>query len=87
MTDKKLKVTFAPGAIEEMERTLTPEDMQAIMDAIKAMIDDGTFISKARPVDMDELKQTDPDLYQKIVKSIPDCSIFSINSPELSTQN
>lgn len=72
MTDEqKIKrVEFAPGVLEQMEETFSPDELQEIMDSIKGMIEDGSFFDKAHMVNMNDLKQEDPELYAHLVEQI-----------------
>ena len=69
MTDK-LKVTFAPGVLEQLEQDLTPDDLQELMDELSKSIEDGSFFDESRMVDLNELIESDPELYQELMDSL-----------------
>lgn len=66
--NKKLKITFAPGAFDSFEGT--QEELDAFIKEIEDNIQSGEFLSQSREVDFDELERTDPDLAKKIRDSI-----------------
>lgn len=67
MTDtKKMKIEFAPGVLEGLEAEMDPEDLQDLMNKIKDVIEGGDLENLATPVDMDELKLENPDLYNTL---------------------
>ena len=68
--DKKMKVLFAPGALESLEDELSPEELQGLLDELKARIEDGTFLSESEPLDLDELRESDPDLYDLLMERL-----------------
>jgi hypothetical protein len=66
--DKKdLKIEFAPGCLEQLEDEMSPEDLQEFMDKIKSAIEDGSFFADAVEINMDELEETDPELYETLM--------------------
>lgn len=64
------EISFAPGVLERLEETMSHEELQELMDSIGEMMKDGSFLSEATLVDMDELEQSDPEMYAAIVKSL-----------------
>lgn len=69
-TDKTPKIQFAPGVLEELEEDMTPEELQEFMNELKMMVEDGSFFDKSEAVDLDELKTTDPELYEILVEQL-----------------
>jgi hypothetical protein len=67
MDAKKLKIEFAPGVLEQLEKDMSPEELQEFMNMIKAKIDDGSFLDESEPVDLDVLEEEDPEAYEKIM--------------------
>lgn len=63
---KDLKVEFAPGVLEQLEGEMSLEDLQEFMDEIKSRIQDGSFFDESTLVDMDALREEDPELYKKL---------------------
>lgn len=58
MTDKKLKVEFAPGCFDGFEGT--QEELDELIAEIHRMVDSGEIHEKARPIDFED--PTDEDL-------------------------
>ena len=52
MTEKKLKVVFAPGAFDHFEGT--QEELDALIKEIQEGFEDGTFFEKAKSVDFED---------------------------------
>lgn len=69
---KNLKIEFAPGAFDGFEGT--QEELDEMIAEIKAAILDGSFLEKSKPIDIDELLDSDdPDdhyLAQKLLDSL-----------------
>ena len=69
---KKIKIEFAPGAFDSFNGT--QEELDNMIAEIRQMVASGDLFEKARPVDIDELLDSDdPDdqeLAQKIIQSI-----------------
>lgn len=68
--DKKMKVLFAPGTLEMLEDELSPEELQELMDVLKRKIEDGTFLSESKSVDLEELRDTDPEMYDILIERL-----------------
>jgi hypothetical protein len=65
--DKKdIEVKFAPGCLEQLESEMSPEDLQELMNKISEAIADGSFFTDAVEVNMDELADQDPELYETL---------------------
>ena len=67
MTKKDIKVEFAPGALDDLDFESQAE-LDEFVANITAMFQDGSFVEQSRPVDMQELQDTDPELYAKLVE-------------------
>ena len=80
--DKEFKVEFAPGCLEQLEAELSPEELQEFMDKIASAIADGSFFADAVEVNMDELAEQDPELYEKL-QELDDGADFTNNKPTL----
>jgi len=52
MTDKKLEIVFAPGAFDNFEGT--QEELDALVDGIKQMMEDGTLFENSEEVSPEE---------------------------------
>ena len=78
-----VKLIFAPGTLEALEEELTPEDLQAFMDNIKAKMDDGTLGDDCTLVDMDELQDSDPDTYNQLLSQIAMMEVEMMETPRV----
>ena len=60
-----MKVVLAPGAFDDI-----PEDEQEeLFKEIQAMVDDGSLFENSEAVDMDTLKEEDPEMYNLIINA------------------
>jgi hypothetical protein len=66
--DKKLKIEFAPGCFDFFEGT--QEELDALVATITESVESGVFLENSEPLDLDELSENDPDLYEKIMKAL-----------------
>ncbi len=67
MSQEKLRVTFAPGALESLENEMTPEELQAFMDELQQKIESGSLFEDSTEVDLTELERTDPEIYAALM--------------------
>ena len=58
--NKKLKITFAPGAFDSFEGT------QEELDELIKSLEDGDLLENSEPVDLDELERSDPELAEHL---------------------
>ena len=65
-----MKITFSPEAINDLEELMEMEEIQDFFAELQMKIDDGTFFTESEPVDMDQLKIDEPDLYGKLIESL-----------------
>lgn len=70
MTDKKLKLTFAPGVLEQLESEMGPEELQTFLNELKEMTESGDLVTQSSPVDMEQLRREDPQTYEQLVKQL-----------------
>lgn len=80
---KEYKVEFAPGCLEQLEAEMNPEELQELMDGISAAIADGSFFTDAVEINMDELAETDPELYDTLSSLDEQETDSSTNKPTL----
>lgn len=70
----KMKVVFAPGALEAMEAIIPAEKMQDVLDEIKAYAESEEFLAQQmeddQMFDLEELRDTDPDLYDALIQQL-----------------
>lgn len=67
--NKKLKVTFVPGAFDNFEGT--QDELDSLVAEIQKMVESGELLERSEPIDLDYLEHEDPELYH-ILKEIPD---------------
>lgn len=67
--DDKWKIEISPDALQDLDN-LTAQEAQKLLDEFKRMVEDGSFLEKSEPVDLDRLAVEDPELYQIIVKRL-----------------
>lgn len=77
------EITFAPGVLEHLENTMSPDELQNFMNQLGDMLKDGSFLSEATLVDMDELEKTDPEMYAAVVKSLDNVDNIDLVKPTL----
>lgn len=65
MTEKKkLSVVFAPGALEEMEQNMTPEELQELMNALGEVFSDPELLAESSFVieNFEDLSKEDQEI-------------------------
>ena len=67
---KKMTVKIAPEALAQLEQSMTEDELQEFFTELQRLADSGELLDESTAVDMDELAETDPDLYQQIVDSM-----------------
>lgn len=65
-----LDIKFAPGVLEQLELTHTPDEVQEFMDYITQATMSGNTPTGNTVVDMDVLKIEDPELHEAIINSL-----------------
>lgn len=70
MKDEKKPITVAidPACLEEMEKTMSPEEVQDLLNEIKKMADDGSLFEQLEPIDMNKLAIEDPEFHQQLIE-------------------
>lgn len=68
--NNKIKVSFAPGVLEELEASMSEEELQEFLDQLSTMTENGTLFDQSEAVDMQKLKQDDPELYEVLSKQL-----------------
>ena len=76
-----LDVKFAPGVLEELETTCTPEEVQTFVDYITKLAISGNIPSDSAIVDMDALELEDPELFEAITKSLEAVADMETSKP------
>ena len=80
---KPVKIVFAPGCLEQLEHDMSPEDLQELMNDIGTALADGSLFSKSAEVNLDELQESDPELYAKLMDRMEDVETEGIKPPTL----
>lgn len=69
--EKKPKIVIAEGAFDGVP----PEDVEAILKEMQAMLDAGALFEHAEKVDLDFLAEDEPEVYEALMeqtsKAIP----------------
>jgi len=68
--ETKLKVVFAPGVLEQLEETMSPEDLQELLNQIQTKAEDGTLLEDSVAVDLDKLREEDPLEYELLMANL-----------------
>lgn len=67
-TDKKMTMHIMPGAFDNFDGT--QEELDALMNDINRMVEDGTIFENSQPVDLEAMLDEDPELALTIAKEI-----------------
>lgn len=78
---QQLKIVFAPGCLEAMEQEMSPEELQQLMDEFKQKLDDGSLFEESEPVDFEQLKTEDPELYALLMERLEEVDLNGIEPP------
>jgi hypothetical protein len=68
MTEKKIKIEFAPGAFDNFDGS--QEELDELMAEIRRVVDTGEILKKSRPLDIDELIEEEPEYAEQILRSL-----------------
>jgi hypothetical protein len=68
MDEKKPKIIFDPEAFADFEGT--QEELDELVSEIKTLFESGDFLKNSQPVDMQELQDTDPELYKVLTERL-----------------
>ena len=60
-----MKVILAPGAFDDVPE----EDQEGLFKKIQEMVDNGTLFDNSESIDMDTLKEEDPEMYDSIMNA------------------
>lgn len=81
-----MKVVFAPGLLENLVEEIGEEEAAALIKEIEASVADGSFFADSEPVDLEELKQEDPEAYAELcekIKAMPEEEKANLNVANL----
>jgi hypothetical protein len=62
--DKEYNIVLHPDSLPE---DITQEELDELLRVMEEKLANGTFWSEAEEIDMDELKESDPELYDRIM--------------------
>ena len=68
MADKEIKVNFLPGSLDDFEGT--QDELNDFVAEIKNLVMNGNLEENSYPVDMDQLEQDDPELYETLSRQL-----------------
>lgn len=68
MSDKENEIRFAPGAFDEFEGS--QEELEEFVKEIQDLAASGELLENSYPVDMDQLEQEDPELYEILSRQL-----------------
>jgi hypothetical protein len=75
---KEIKITFAPGSFESFDGT--QEELDQLVAEIKEMIQDGSLFENSKPVDLDDLLESndpeDQEMAEKLLRHFNDDKDF-----------
>ena len=64
---KNLKIEFAPGCFDNFDGT--QEELDELISTIKEMFASGEAIKKARPIDLDNLDESDMEMLEAMAEA------------------
>jgi hypothetical protein len=71
--DEKLKLVFTEGFFDSLDdQGANEEEIQELLTKIKELFDSGALMEDAELIDMDELQENDPELYEKLMGQLDD---------------
>ena len=83
MSNQPTKVIFAPGALEQMEADIPTDELQTVLDDIKALFSgDMERLAGSTLIDMDELLEEDPELHALLSKRLEELGDLADLQPQ-----
>lgn len=70
MSDNKIKVVIPPEVLEQMQRDIPADELQELLEQISQMAEDGSIFEEAEPLDLEQLKLTDPEEYAALMQAV-----------------
>lgn len=61
--NNQLKIVIPPEVLAHMEQTMSPSDLQNMLDQFQEMAQDGTLLDHSEAVDLNTLQSDDPELH------------------------
>lgn len=63
---EKMKIEFAPGCFDEFNGT--QEELDELVATLTKAVETGEIFENSIPIDLSELQESDPALYEKVVE-------------------
>lgn len=67
MTQKELKIEFAPGCFDNFDGT--QEELDQLVQEIQKMFASGEFLEKAVPLDFDSMDPEDLEMFEHLAET------------------
>ncbi len=64
-----MKVKFTKTALESLEDIMNVDEIQDFINELEKKLEDGSFFLESERIAMDELKEEDPELYDRLNKA------------------
>lgn len=71
--DKKVKIEFLPGAFDNFEGT--QEELDELIAELTKSVEDGSFLDKSVFIDMEQLAEEDPELFETLSKRLSELDL------------
>jgi hypothetical protein len=68
MTEKKMKLQFAPGCFDNFEGS--QEELNELLAEITKAFESGDFLENSQPLDIDALSEEDPELAEELMRQL-----------------
>lgn len=68
MSKDSYDIEFIPGSFDDFEGT--QEELDSLVAEIKNMAASGELLENAKTISLEELKETNPDIYEILVKKL-----------------
>lgn len=59
-----MEIKIAPGALPD---DMTQDELDELLADMQKMVDDGTLFENSIPLDMEKLKEEDPEIYEQLM--------------------
>jgi hypothetical protein len=73
LPDGKIKIHFAPGCFDQFDGT--QEELDQAIAEITRLVESGNFKENSETFDIDQLLEEDPELAEKILRSLENESV------------
>lgn len=66
----KLKIVIPPQVLEQMQQEMSAEEIQELLTKLQADIEAGTLFDQSEEIDLDRMKQEDPEEYAALMEAM-----------------